>query len=207
MTAWLAKTFAAASLAALSSWTSASTIALDLFKLEGIPGTGGQAYVMGPCYCDQIEIFSPVIPLPPGTYDFGEVRSYWTLARTTPGGGPDQPFVYLLFKPWERAGIYPQDFPPLPTEVSLSAFWRCARDDAECNASFTGAFVDTELVFTLEPGQQAIQIGFIGPYSYTSPLPEPVPGAMLVLGLALVAAGLGPGARARSRAPRRDVPA
>jgi hypothetical protein len=185
MTSGIAKTLAAALLLGASGWASASTVAIDLFKAPGVPGTGGHATVSGPCYCNQDAVFSPVLLLAPGTYDFGEVRDFWVQSGGTPDGGPDQPNLYLLFSPWEVSGTYLGDLPPPPTDAIPSGVL-CAQDDLACNASFAGAFHDTRLIFTVAAGQDAIQIGFIGPYVYTPPLPEPSAYAMLVLGLAFM---------------------
>jgi len=197
MTSTIAKTLAAALLLGASAWASASTTAVNLFTTPGVPGTGGHATVAGPCYCDQGADFSAVLLLAPGTYDFGKVRDFWVQSGSTPDGGPDQPNLYLLFGPWEAVGTYPGDLPPPPTGVFPSSSGLCAQDDVACNASFTGVWKDTDLILTVAPGENAVQIGFIGPYVYTPPVPEPSGVAMSVLGLALV------GAASRRRAGRR----
>jgi len=188
MTSTIAKTLAAAVLLCASAWASANTTAIDLFNTPGVPGSGGHATVAGPCYCEQGADFSPVLLLAPGTYDFGKVRDYWVQSGSTPDGGPDQANLYLLFGPWVAVGIFPGDLPSQPTGAFPSSFELCDQNDVTCNASFTGAFQDIELVFTVGPGQNAVQIGFIGPYVYTAPVPEPSGVAMSVLGLALVGA-------------------
>jgi hypothetical protein len=188
MTSTIAKTLAAAALLGVSGWASASTTAIDLFKTPGVAGSGGHAIVAGPCYCEQGADFSPILLLAPGTYDFGKVRDYWVQSGLTPDGGPDQPNLYLLFSPWEVAGTFPGDLPFLPTDAYPSSYALCDQDDAACNAGYMGAFKDTELILTVDPGQNAVEIGFIGPYAYTSPLPEASGYAMSMLGLALVGA-------------------
>lgn len=185
MTSRIATPLVAALLLGLAGGASGSTTAIDLFSTPGVPGTGGHATVVGPCYCDQGADFSPVLLLAPGTYDFGLVRDYWIRYGAPPEGGPNQPNLYLLFSPWEAAGTYPGDLSPPPSNAYPSAV-QCAQDDAACNASYEGAYLDTRLIFTVAPGQDAIQIGFIGPYAYTSPLPEPFAYAMLLAGLILL---------------------
>jgi hypothetical protein len=188
MNSTIAKTLAAAALFGASGWASASTTAIDLFTTSGVPDTGGHTTVAGPCYCDQGADFSAVLLLAPGTYDFGKVRDFWVQSDATPDGGPDQPILYLLFEPWRAVGSYLGDLPPPPTDVFPASYALCAQDDAACNAGFTGAWKDTDLILTVGPGDNAVQIGFIGPYVYTPPLPEPSAVAMSALGLALVAA-------------------
>ena len=183
----LAGTFAAAALSALTGLASAAT-PIDLLTVSGVPGTGGDATVYGPCYCDQASWFSPVMLLGPGTYDFGTVRQYWVLSGTTPDGGPDQGNLWLLFSPVQTSGTWPEDFPPQTTS-EIPDLVACQNGDLGCNDSFDGLSVEDRLVFTLPAGQNAVQIGLIGHYDYTPPLavPEPVAPAMLLAGLALVA--------------------
>jgi len=187
MTTRLAGTFAAAALSALTGLASAAT-PIDLLTVSGVPGTGGDATVYGPCYCDQASWFSPVMLLGPGTYDFGTVRQYWVLSGTTPDGGPDQGNLWLLFSPVQTSGTWPEDFPPQTTS-EIPDLVACQNGDLGCNDSFDGLSVEDRLVFTLPAGQNAVQIGLIGHYDYTPPLavPEPVAPAMLLAGLALVA--------------------
>ncbi len=198
MTSRIAKTLVAALLLGVSGWASASLPAIDLFKAPGIPGSGGHQTVMGPCYCDQDSVYTEVIPLAPGTYDFGVARDYWVQSGYTPDGGPDQPNLYLLFSPWEVSGEYPYDFPP-PLSYAYPSSALCAQTDDACNASYDGAYFDTKLVFTIAPGQDGIQVGFVGPFTYISPLPEPLESAMVIVGLALVA-GIAKRRREASRA-------
>ena len=198
MTARIAKRLAATLLLGLSGWASANT-AIDLSTATGVPGTGGHFTLVGPCYCTEDAVFFPVLMLAPGTYDFGQVRDYWVQSGYTPDAGPDQANLYLLFSPVETAGTYPYDFPPPPT-YNFPSLGRCAQEDHACNADFVGSYLDTKLIFTIGPGQDAIQIGFIGPYVYTPPLPEPAAVATFVLGLALIAA------LSRRRVPGRHPP-
>lgn len=186
MTPRITRKLAAALLLGLSGWASATT-AINLSTATGVPGTDGHFTVVGPCYCTEDAVFFPVLLLAPGTYDFGQVRDYWVPSGYTPDGGPDQPNLYLLFSPVQTAGTYPEDFAPPPT-YDFPSTGLCAQDDDACNAGFQGAYLDTRLIFTIGPGQDAIQIGFIGPYVYTPPLPEPSATGTLVLGLALSAA-------------------
>ena len=188
MTLTMTKTLAAATLLGASCWASASTTAIDLYKTPGVPGSGGHVTVDGPCYCEQGADVSPVLLLAPGTYDFGKVRDYWVQSGLTPDGGPDQPNLYLLFSPWEVVGTFPGDLPFLLDYAYPASSALCAQDDVACNAGYTGAFQDTDLILTVGPGQNAVEIAFIGPYVYTSPLPEPGGVVMSVLGLALVGA-------------------
>jgi hypothetical protein len=195
MTPRIAQVLAAAGLSCLTGWASASIPAIDIFDTPGVPGTGGSTTVQAPCYCDQPARFSPVMLLQPGTYDFGDVRQYWVQSGATPDGGPDQANLYLLFDPVELAGSYPDDFPAEPTYV-YPADALCAQDDAACNAAYVGAYKDFDLTFTVAPGQDAVQVGLVGHYLYTPPVPEPLTAAMSVLGLALVA-----GSASRRRRP------
>src|SRR5450432_3462210 len=93
----IAKFLLAALLLGLSNLASASAAPIDIFNVAGVPGTGGNTGVGGPCYCDQTAYLSPVILLQPGSYDFGKVRDYWVQAGETPDAGPDQPNLYVLF--------------------------------------------------------------------------------------------------------------
>ncbi|MFL6666284.1 MAG: PEP-CTERM sorting domain-containing protein [Burkholderia ambifaria] len=187
MISMLARSLVAAALLGLSQLASAATSAIDLFTVTGVPGTGGYVTVQGPCYCDQEAYFSPVMLLAPGTYDFGKVRDYWVLSGPTPDAGPDQLYLYVLFEPVEVSGTYPDAFPPPATAVFPAGSAFCGQDDAACNASFDGAYVDVHLLFTVPPGQNAAQIGLVGDYRYTAPLPEPATSALLLLGLTLSA--------------------
>lgn len=186
MTTRLAGTFAAAALSALTGLAAAAATPIDLLTVSGVPGTGGDATVYGPCYCDQASWFSPVMLLGPGTYDFGTVRQYWVLSGTTPDGGPDQGNLWLLFSPVETSGTWPEDFPPQTTSM-IPDLVLCQNDDFACYDSFNGRSVEERLVFTLPAGQNAVQIGLIGHYDYAPPVPEPVAPALLLAGLALVA--------------------
>jgi hypothetical protein len=191
MTSALAKFLAAVSLSCAAGSAAATTPApipaIDIFTTAGVPGTGGYSTVMGPCYCDQTAYFSPVMVLDPGTYDFGKVRQYWVAANFTPDGGMDQPNLYLLFSPVEVTGAWPYDF-PVETSYVYPSSDQCAQDDDACNAHFLGAFQDFDLLITVAPGQNAVQVGLIGHYAYTSPVPELLPSSLLMLGLALLAA-------------------
>jgi hypothetical protein len=125
--------------------------------------------------------------LGPGTYDFGELRDYWVLSGATPDAGPNQPLLYLLFSPVELTGNYPENFPIPPGGGYPENYAQCAQTDAACNALYTGTYEDIPLVYTISPGQNAIQIGLIGHYDYTPPVPEPAMLLMLIPGLALIA--------------------
>lgn len=186
MTSRLAKWPTAALLLCLVPAASAGIPAIDIFDTAAVPGTGGYSTVMGPCYCDQQALFSPILLLQPGTYDFGTVREYWVQSGYTPDGGADQPNFYLLFSPVEASGSYPYDFPP-PATYAYPAFEPCNQDDAACNASYVDAYADFDLIYTVLPGQDAVQVGLIGKFQYMSPVPEPLPSAALALGLALIA--------------------
>jgi hypothetical protein len=195
MTSRIAKALAGALSFGLAGWASASIPAIDLFDTPGVPGTGGSTIIQGPCYCDQPAWYSPVLLLQPGTYDFGELRQYWVQSDGTPDGGPDQANLYLLFDPIEVSGHYPEDFAALPT-YTFPAYALCAQEDAACNALYVGAYRDFDLTFSVPPGDDAVQVGLIGHYLYTSPVPEPAEAALFALGLALVARA----AKARARA-------
>ncbi len=184
MTSRLAKTLFAVLLLSLSSLASAGAQAIDIFTVDGVPGTGGYSTYLGPCYCTEKAFYSPVMLLQPGTYDFGEITDYWVKSGATPDGGPDQPNLYLLFSPIEMTGTYPDDYPWAYFTFPATAL--CGQSDAACNAGFQGKSADMDLVVTLPPGENAVQIVLIGHYLYTSPLPEPFTSAMFVLGLGLV---------------------
>ena len=181
----IAKFLLAALLFGLSNLVSAAAVPIDIFHTAGVPGTGSDTTIVGPCYCVEPAHFSPVILLQPGTYDFGEVRDYWVQSGATPDGGPDQPNLYLLFDPVVRLGMYPDDFGGPPPDVFPSSAL-CAQTDAACNAAYTSAYKDFDLLYTLTAPQNAAQVELIGHYLYTSPLPEPLPSAMLAFGLALM---------------------
>ena len=179
----IAKFLFAALLLGFSNLASASATPVDIFAIAGVPGTGGSTTIVGPCYCEEPALISPVILLQPGDYNFGEVRDYWVPSGSTPDGGPDQPNLFLLFDPVVVSGMYPDDFPPLPPYAFPSTAL-CDQNDAACNATYSQAYVDFDLIYTVLPGQNAAQVELIGNYLYTSPVPEPLPGGMLVLGLA-----------------------
>lgn len=82
----------------------------------------------------------------------------------------------------ESTAFSPDDFPPPPDYV-FPTFALCDQQDDACNARYRGAYQDFDLTLRIAPGANAAQIGLIGNYLYTSPLPEPVPLAMLLLGL------------------------
>jgi len=187
MTSKITRAFLAASLLAFSGWAAAYK-PVNVFTATSVPGTGYSATVMGPCYCDQVAVFSPVVLLAPGTYDLGTVRDFWVPSGFTPDGGPDQPVLWLLFAPWATEGTWPDDLEAPPT-YAYPTYESCALDDAACNARHDGAYVDTRLITTVGPDQDAVQLGFIGPFSYIppSPLPEPGPCALFAVGLALLA--------------------
>jgi hypothetical protein len=186
MTSRIAKSVTVALFSCLTGVASAGIPAIDLFNVAGVPGTGGYSTVSGPCYCDQTAYFSPIMLLRPGTYDFGKVRDYWVKSDPTPDGGPDQPNEYLLFNPVDTTGSYPEDF-PAQTSYSFPGNVLCDQADDACNARYVGAYQDFDLIFAVPPGQDAMQVGLVGPYVYTSPLPEPLTIAMFALGLILTA--------------------
>ena len=186
MTSRLEKYLFALLLLTLSSLASAQFPGIDILTATGVPGTGGNATVTGPCYCAQQAFFSPIMLLQPGTYDFGEVRQYWVQSGATPDGGPDQPNLYLLFSPVETSGTYPDDFPSQP-DFTFPSNVLCDQSDTACNARFNDAWVDTDLIFTVSPGENALQIGLVGKYEYTPPVPEPRTCALFFLGLAWIA--------------------
>ncbi len=181
----IAKFLLAALLLGVSTLASAAPIPIDIFDVAGVPGTGSDTTLVGPCYCVEPAHISPVILLQPGTYDFGEVRDYWVQSGATPDGGPDQPNLYLLFDPVVTIGTYPGDFVGLPPYF-VPSFALCAQVDAGCNATYRSAFTDFDLLYTVTSGQNAAQVELIGNYQYTSPLPEPFPSGMLAVGLAIL---------------------
>jgi hypothetical protein len=189
MASKLARSFFAALLPGLSALASAGTTPIDPFTTPGVAGTGGTGFVDGPCYCQQTALFSPVLMLQTGTYDFGEIRDYWVVADATPDGGPDQPVIYLLFSPLVTTGNYPYEFAAQP-DYEFPTLALCDQNDAACNATYSGAYEDIPLVYSVGTDEDAIQIGLVGHYQYTSPLPEPFEGATLAAGLALLA-GIG----------------
>jgi hypothetical protein len=182
----IAKFLLAALLLGLSNLASAAAAPIDIFDIAGVPGTGGNTSIVGPCYCEEPAYISPVILLQPGVYNFGEVKDYWVQSGYTPDGGPDQPNLYLLFDPVVETGTYPDDFSPLPTSAFPSTAL-CDQNDAACNAAYSNAYMDFDLIYTVSPGANAAQVELIGNYLYTAPLPEPFPSGMLVFGLLLIA--------------------
>ncbi len=160
---------------------------VDVFNTPGIPGTGSTFTLAGPCYCDQQVVFSEILVLPPGTYDLGTVREYWTPADPTPDGGPDQGTLFLMFQPFEFTGSLTYGFPGQPSYL-WPDFQLCDQSDTACNARYTGAYEDFRLVFTLTAESDAVQIGMVGNSLYTAPVPVPEApaSAMLLAGLALL---------------------
>ena len=187
MTSKIAKQFIAILLFGLSNLATAALPAIDIFHAAGVPDTSGYSTIMGPCYCDETLYSSPIMLLAPGTYDFGEVREDWVPSGYTPDGGPYQSIVWLLFAPMETDGYFPYTLAPLPSYASPS-IELCAWNDDACNNSHAQAYQDFDLIYTVQPGENAVQIGLIGTYQYTSALPEPLSLAMFALGLMLVAA-------------------
>jgi hypothetical protein len=185
MTLRLSKYFFAILLLSLSGLASAGVRAIDIFTVDGVPGTGGYTYITGPCYCTEKAFISPVMLLQPGIYDFGKLRDYWVPSGATPDAGPYQPDLYLLFSPIEITSIYPDDFPQ--DFSTVPAFALCDQGDSACNASFQNASVDMDLGVTLPLGENAVQIVLIGNYQYTPPAPEPYTFCMFIFGLLLIA--------------------
>jgi hypothetical protein len=183
MTSRIAKFLVAALFFGLARAAFAGVPAIDIFDVVGVAGTGGDATVAGPCYCEQQAYFSPVMLLQPGTYDFGKLRDYWVQSGYTPDGGPDQQNFYLLFDPVATSGSFPEDFAPPPTYAFPSSYGFCDQLDDACNAAYRGAYKDFDLVFTVSPGDNALQVGLIGIYQYTAPVPEPVASVMFIVGL------------------------
>jgi len=165
---------------------SAGVTKIDLFTVHGVPGTGGATEVDGPCYCNQSAWLSPLMILAPGAYDFGSVREYWTVSGSTPDAGENQGYLWLNFAPQIYSGFYPDSFEG-PPGYAYPSNDLCAQDDDACNASYAGAYVDFELLYTVTPDQNAVQIELIGPYRYTTPVPEPAPPLPLAMGLVVIA--------------------
>lgn len=185
MTWSIGKTWIAALLLGVSS-AAMATKAVDIFSAPGVPGTGGSGTVAGPCYCEVAALYSPVLLLGPGSYDLGEVRDWWVESGPTPDGGPDQPNLWILFSPISVAGTYPWDF-TTPPSAFPSSFALCDQADSACNAMHDGAFVDTSVLLNVEPGQDAVQVSFFGPFAYAPPVPESPINILLALGLAWLA--------------------
>lgn len=188
MTARFAQFLAAVVFSCLAGLARAGIPAIDIFHApSSVPDSGGSFTVMGPCYCDQTMVWSPVIRLQPGTFDFGTVREYWVPSGYTPDGGPDQDNFWLLFAPVMATSDYPYTYTGLPDYVYPTSA-RCAQTDDACNAAYTGAYVDFHMIYTIPQGDDAIQIGLIAKWQYTAAVPEPAAPAMLLLGATLVAA-------------------
>lgn len=187
MTTRLARFLAAALFCCVAGSTQAALPAIDIFHAVGVPESSGYSTIMGPCYCDQRMFSSTIMLLKPGTYDFGHLREYWVPSGSTPDGGDNQANLWLLFAPLEVSVDYPYTYSGLPSYANPSAVL-CAQDDNACNARYAGAYVDFDLVYTVAPGDNAVQIGLIANYQYTSTVPEPFTLAMLVLGSTLMAA-------------------
>lgn len=181
----MGKLLAAALSCCAAGIASAAATPVDIFHTAGVPGTGGTVTLMGPCYCDQLVDFSQILVLSPGTYDLGTVREYWTAADYTPDGGPDQDILFLMFQPIALTGSMVYGFPDQPGYL-YPTYESCAQTDAACIATYAGAWQDFSLNFTLTPDDNAVQIGMIGNYAYTPPVPEAPASAMLLAGLALL---------------------
>ncbi len=183
----------------LTSIASAAPTPVNIFRAPGVPGTGDTVVLPGPCYCDQLVNFSPILVLAPDTYDLGTVREYWTAANFTPDGGPDQDILFLMFQPIALTGSLVYGFPDQPGYLYPN-YATCAQTDAACIATYAGAWQDFSLNFTLTPGNDAVQIGMVGNYVYLAPaaVPEAPTSALLLAGLALLL----PAARAARRRAR-----
>ena len=199
----IGKLLAALLVSCVAGFASATPTAIDIFQAPAVPGTSGTAVVQGPCYCQQQVDFSSVLLLQPGTYDLGTVREYWTVANYTPDGGPDQPYLYLMFQPVTISGSWPYGFPPEP-DYLYPDFTLCDQTDTACNARYAGAYEDFTLNVTVQPGENAVQVGLVGHYAYASPVPEPATTALLLAALALIVPVTGVARRhARARPPAR----
>lgn len=171
----------------LSTLGSAAVIPIDIFNVSGV-GFSGYTTTSGPCYCEESAYLSPIMVLQPGTYDFGKVREYWDLSDDTPDGGPNQPNFYLLFAPLITYAPSVSDFPQRSYSYpGYPSTWQCELDDAACNAMYSRAYVDFDLLYTVAPGETAVQVELVSNYEYTSPISEPFPSSMFVFGLAVVA--------------------
>lgn len=176
---------AAALSCCLTGIASAAATPVDVFDTPGVPDTGGSITLMGPCYCNQLVVFSPILVLSPGTYDLGTVREYWTPANDTPDEGPDQPTLFLMFQPIVLTGSLSYGFPAQP-DYLYPDIEVCAQADAACNTTYTGTYQDFPLVVTLTADDDAVQVGMVGHFLYMPPVPEAPTSAMLLAGLALV---------------------
>ena len=186
MTSRLARFLVSTLLLGLSTVASAGATPINILTATGAYATGGYTPYFGPCYCDQTAYLSPVLLLAPGSYDFGEIREYWVRSDDTPDAGPGQSNEWLLFKPVETTGNWPEDFSQLPN-FNTPPYTFCDQDDDACNARYDGAWVDIPLLYSIPAGQNAIQVGLIGHYDYTPPVPEPFTLEVSGLALALLA--------------------
>jgi hypothetical protein len=103
-----------------------------------------------------------------------------------PDGGDNQGNLWLNFAPQIYSGRYPDSFDG-PPGYAYPSNDICAQDDDVCKVNYASSYIDSELLFTVGPNQNAVQIELIGPYRYTSPLPEPAQPLTLALGLAMIA--------------------
>jgi hypothetical protein len=181
----ISQSLVGALLLSLAGLASAQT-PVDIYTNGGVPGTGGNTVIQGPCYCTQQAFFSPVMLLQPGVYDFGNLRDYWVESNPTPDGGPNQANLYLLFSPIFLTGTYPNGFPSEPSGAYPANSFLCGQTDGACNAHFQNAYEDLSLVYAIPAGQDAAQIGLVGKYTYTAPVPEPGTYLLVILGLAFI---------------------
>ncbi len=168
----------------LASFASAASASVHNIDLSTLGGTATS--VSGPCYCTQSAFVSPVLQLQPGTYDLGHVRDYWVQSGGTPDAGEGQDNLYVLFGTQVRFGD--SNNPPGGVYYVYPDYALCGQNDAGCNASFVGAYQDTNLTFQVTADADELQVTFIGNYVYTPPaVPEPAAPLMISLGLLFMA--------------------
>jgi len=142
------------------------------------------SYWVGPCYCTSTLTTTPVLSFASGeTVDFGRVSISTFESGLTPDAGPNQPFFFL------QSNVESSFGPPNPTFFltgSSLSFSSCDQSDAACVTQELGSFVSVDLIFTIPVGASNIQLGWVGPYDYVAPVPEPSTWAMLMIGFTAI---------------------
>jgi hypothetical protein len=176
----MSKLILAGLFAILSSTTAnAALLQIDIFQPGGpsIPGPDmgtGPYKFQGCSHCDFQFVFSSRYLVNPGdTVDFGSVT-------ITPGPddgtnlfGPEHNFIIGNPAVSYNSGL--GGWPSVGPELSICF----GADLAPCQVPQT-----TDLVYVVPDGASSIQVGWLGYYVYTPPVPEPSTWVMMILGFA-----------------------
>ena len=97
---------------------------VDIFTVAGVPGTGGYSTIVGPVLLRRDRRLRPVMPLDPGTDDFGAVRESGAVSDGTPDAGPTSRTCTCSSVRWKRPAPTPSTFlrhRPSPSPPSSGA--------------------------------------------------------------------------------------